>query len=206
MKTYKIDTFISQSTGSVEQYTTRFGGQPDWIAAPQWPVSLAWDNRPLKFIGQIRLNDFNREWNDLILAYIFMTQPEDKTDPFFDPDIIFPDEGENAIIVQPNGTIPKYIHTETFRVGPTVDSETIWIPQTTESEEMAATEFNELDVNKFCGIPAFFQNSKVESDDMLLLQLHTNRLPFYINGGGEPTMFTFLNGTKDGGFILIEDM
>jgi hypothetical protein len=61
-------------------------------------------------------------------------------------------------------------------------------------------------ITEVCGIPAFFQNSKVESDDMLLLQLHTNRLPFYINGGCEPTMFTFLNGTKDGGFILIEDM
>ncbi len=206
MRTYKIDTFISQNTGSCERYITRFGGQPDWIAAPQWPVSLPWDNRPLKFIGQIRLNDFDSKLKDLILAYIFMTQPEDKTDPFFDPDIIYPDEGENAIIVQPDGKIPEYIHTESFSVGPTVDSETIWIPQTTESEELITTELKQLDVDKFCGIPAFFQNSKVESDDMLLLQLHTNWLPFYINGGGEPTMFTFLNGRKDGGFILIEDM
>lgn len=206
MRTYKIDTFIPQSICSGERYTTRFGGQPDWIAAPQWPVSLPWDNRPLKFIGQIRLNDFDSELKDLILIYIFMTQPEDKTDPFFDPDIIYPDGGENAIIVQPNGKIPEYIHTGNFRIGPTVDRETIWIPQTTESEEMVTTEFKQLDVDKFCGIPAFFQNSKVKSDDMLLLQLHTNWLPFYLNGGGEPTMFTFLNGKKDGGFILIEDM
>lgn len=206
MRTYKIDTFISQNRDSGERYITRFGGQPDWIAAPQWPVSIPWDNRPLKFIGQIRLNDFDSELNELILAYIFMTQPEDQYDPFFDPDIIYPDQGENAIIVQPNGKIPEYIHTENFCVGPTVDSETIWIPQTTESEEMDTTEFKQLDADKFCGIPAFFQNSQVGSDDMLLLQLHTNRLPFYINGGGEPTMFTFLNGRKDGGFILIEDM
>ncbi len=41
---------------------------------------------------------------------------------------------------------------------------------------------------------------------MLLLQLHTNWLPFYINCGCEPTMFIFLNGKKDSGFILIEDM
>ncbi len=206
MRTYKIDSFISQSKGSGERYTTRFGGQPDWIGTPQWPVSLTWDNRPLKFIGQIRLNDFNSELKDLILVYIFITQPEDKTDPFFDPDIIYPDEGENAIIVQPNGKIPEYVHTEKFCVGPTVDSETIWIPQTIESEEMITTEFKQLDIDKFCGIPAFFQNSKVKPDDMLLLQLHTNWLPFYINGGSEPTMFTFLNDKKDGGFILIEDM
>ncbi len=121
MRTYKIDTFIPQGIRSGGRYTTRFGGQPDWIDAPP-----------------------------------------------------------------PNGRL--------------------WIPQTTESEEMVTTEFKQLDVDKFCGIPAFFQNSKVKSDDMLLLQLHTNWLPFYINGAGEPTMFIFLNVKKDGGFILIEDM
>lgn len=60
----------------------------------------------------------------MTLVYIFMTQPEDKADPFFDPDIIFPDVGESAIIIQPNGKIPHYIHTENFCVGPTVVSET----------------------------------------------------------------------------------
>ena len=49
------------------------------------------------------------------------------------------------------------------------DSENIWIPQTTECEEMVTTEFKQLDVDKFCSVPAFFQNSKVTSDDMLLL-------------------------------------
>lgn len=32
MRTYKIDTFIFQN--SDENYITRFGGQPDWIASP----------------------------------------------------------------------------------------------------------------------------------------------------------------------------
>ncbi|MBQ7776709.1 MAG: hypothetical protein IJ379_12390 [Lachnospiraceae bacterium] len=58
----------------------------------------------------------------------------------------------------------------------------------------------------FCGIPAFFQNSQVEEGSALLLQLHTNWLPFYINAGGEPTMFIFLRESKKEGFILIEDM
>lgn len=204
MKSYKIDAFISQS--SDHRYITRFGGQPDWITAPQWPVSLQWDNRPLKFVGQIRLNDFFSELSDVTLAYIFLTQPKDKTDPFFDPDIICPDEGENAIIIQPNGRIPEYIHIDNSCIGPTVDSESIWIPQTTENEEKSATEFEQIDIDKFCGIPAFAQNSNVESDNILLLQLHTNWLPFYINAGDSPTMFAFLNGKKDGGFILIEDI
>lgn len=76
----------------------------------------------------------------------------------------------------------------------------------TDSEEMLTTDFRQIDVDKFCGIPAFVQNSKVESDSILLLQLHTNWLPFYINAEGAPTMFAFFNGKKDGGFILIEDM
>lgn len=204
MRAYKIDGFISGSGD--KKFITKFGGQPDWIESPQWPVSLPWDNRPLKFIGQIRLNDFYSELENLTLAYIFMTQPEDKADPFFDPDIIFPDEGENAVIIQPNGKIPEYIHIDTFSIGPTVDSETIWIPQTTEIEEIEPTEFKQIDVDKFCGIPAFFQNSEVEADKRLLLQLHTNWLPFYINAGGSPTMFTFLNDKKNEGLLLIEDM
>lgn len=204
MKAYKIDGFISESEN--KEFITKFGGQPDWIESPQWPVSLSWDNRPLKFIGQIRLNDFYNELENLVLAYIFMTQPKDKADPFFDPDIVFPNEGENAVIIQPNGKIPEYIHIDNFRIGPTVDNETIWIPQTTEIEEIGTTEFKQIDVDKFCGNPAFFQNSEVEADKRLLLQLHTKWLPFYINAGGSPTVFTFLNDKKNEGVILIEDM
>ena len=75
MSAYKINTFITANEN--RNNMTKFGGQPDWITTPQWPVSLAWDNRPLKFIGQIRLNDFYSELKDLTLAYIFITQPED---------------------------------------------------------------------------------------------------------------------------------
>lgn len=46
--------------------------------------------------------------------------------------IIYPDEGEAAVIIQPGGKIPEYIHVENFRTGPTVDSKNIWIPRTTE--------------------------------------------------------------------------
>ena len=204
MKAYKIDRFISQSED--KHFITKFGGQPDWIEQPQWPVSLAWDNRPLKFIGQIRLNDFYYEPEKLSLVYIFMTQPEDRNDTFFDPDIIYPDEGETAVIIQPDREIPEYLQVENLRTGPTVDSKNIWIPQITEVEETLATEFEQIDQDKFCGIPAFNQHSKKESDSKLLLQLHTNWLPFYINAGGAPTMFVLLNNTNEKGFILIEDM
>ena len=100
------------------------------------------------------------------MAYIFLTQPEDKADPFFDPDIIFPDEGENAVIIQPNGKIPEYVYIDNFRIGPTVDSQTIWIPQTTEIEEIESTEFKQIDIDKFCGFPALFHfEINVKIDD-----------------------------------------
>lgn len=205
MKAFRIDNFIPHSGD--KHFITKFGGQPDWMERPQWPVSHAWDNRPLKFIGQIRLNDFHYEPEKLSLAYIFMTQPKDRTDPFYDPDIMIPDEGESAVIIQPGGKIPEYIHVEDFPAGPTVDSKNIWIPQTTEIEETLTTEFKEIDADKFCGIPAFISNSKVESDSKLLLQLHTNWLPFYVNAGGAPTMFVnlllliFIHHNPDGGLL-----
>lgn len=204
MKAYRIDDFISHSED--EHFITKFGGQPDWIECPRWPISPAWDNRPLKFIGQIRLNDFYSELENLSLAYIFMTQPTDRSDSFFDPDIIYPDEGENAVIIQPDRKVPEYVHVTDFCTGPTVDSKNIWIPRTTEIKETSTTEFNQIDKDKFCGIPAFIQNSKVESDSKLLLQLHINWLPFYINAGNAPTMFVFINHSNDRGFILVEDM
>ena len=68
------------------------------------------------------------------------------------------------------------------------------------------TNFEQIDINKFCSIPAFFQNNQENIDGKLLLQLHTNWLPFYINAGGEPTMYVFLNEEKERGFILIEDL
>ena len=203
MKAYRIGGFTARDEEN--SFITRFGGQPDWISAPQWPVSSAWDERPLKFIGQIRLNDFYRDLKNPELAYIFLTQPDNAEDDFYDPDIIFPDEGENAVIIQPYGEIPEYIHVQERRVGPTVDDKNIWVPQITEIEEALTDEFEETDINKFCGIPALLQDGEIVTGHSLLLQLHTNWLPFYVNAGGSPTMFTFLSESRNTGFIVIED-
>ena len=203
-KAYRIDSFtVRDEEGS---YITRFGGQPDWISEPQWPVSLAWADRPLKFIGQIRLNDFYKELQDTQLAYIFLTQPDNEEDDFYDPDIIFPDGGENAVIIQPYGEIQEYVHTLNRRVGPTVDDKKIWMPQITRIEESLTDEFKDRDIDKFCGIPALSGDSEVWANHSLLLQLHTGWLPFYVNAGGAPTMFAFLDKSLRAGSIIIEDI
>ncbi|WP_099222215.1 DUF1963 domain-containing protein [Listeria costaricensis] len=203
MKSYIITHFLKKLEGA--SFQTKFGGQPDWLTSPEWPVSTAWGKRPMKFIGQIRLDEIYDDINEVVMAYFFMTQPIDKEDDFFDPDIIFPDGGENAVIVQPDGRIPNFIEVSDSAVGPTSDSEHIWIPQIQQKEEMITLEFDELDKDKFGGIPASFQVNEGMAADRLLVQLHTNWLPFYLNAGSSPTLFVFLKPHLKEGYLTIED-
>jgi hypothetical protein len=34
---------------------TKFGGQPVWLEAPQWPIGRA-NGKPMEFIGQVALD------------------------------------------------------------------------------------------------------------------------------------------------------
>lgn len=203
MNVYKITQFVSVS--EYEPFQTRFGGQPDWLTSPEWPISAAWNDRPMKFIGQIRLDEWYDDVCSIRMAYIFVTQPEDRQDSFFDPDIIYPYEGENAVIIQAEGRIPSCISIREHVTGPTTDEQCVWIPQVKQVTEEHTSSFEEIDIDKFGGIPACIQGSAIEERDHLLLQLHTNWLPFYINAGGAPTMFVFLKETKNEGYIMVED-
>lgn len=42
-KVYEIIDFQRRETGSKE-LITKFGGQPDWVAIEDWPVSAGWEN------------------------------------------------------------------------------------------------------------------------------------------------------------------
>lgn len=204
MKAFNIHNFSQQTAPTSLQ--TKFGGQPDWLDTPQWPVSLAWDNRPMKFIGQIRLDHIYDDIENTRMAYLFITQPDDEEDDFFDPDIIDPEGGEQAVILQPEGTVPSCIKTIAYNTGPTVDHNHVWIPQMCTIEEDLNAKFETTDIDKMGGIPAFYQGSEGNTDDRLLLQLHTNWLPFYIRAGGAPTLFVMLNDHLQEGYMIIEDM
>lgn len=210
--------------GTASEFQTRFGGQPDWLQDPQWPISAGWDGRPMMFICQIRLqkevfgNDQDR------MAYLFITHKESPESDFFDPDIIFPDGGENAVIIQPNGDISVDVIKKA--VGPTLftnqgrefvgsptlimGEDPIFIDSTTYrtlSEERQIEYFNQIDGNKIGGTPNFFQDDEIpyNGNSMLLLQLHTNSLPFYLEIGASPTLFAFVSNELDKGCILIQD-
>lgn len=82
------------------QPVTKFGGQPVWVAAPQWPLSRS-TRLPMRFICQIALDE--PIFGNLAgrMAYVFLTDNEEP-DPFVDS-TYDPDGGENAVIIQPDG-------------------------------------------------------------------------------------------------------
>lgn len=80
----------------------KFGGQPDWIAGPQWPVGPS--GTPLIFYGQLPLPEHPGR-----MAYIFYGQEGDNEN--WEP--LHPG---NAVVVQPGG--PCHLPTVALEEGP----------------------------------------------------------------------------------------
>ncbi|MEV7011205.1 hypothetical protein [Streptosporangium sp. NPDC051022] len=88
--------FFRDSDAPEERFTTRIGGDPDWVGEAQWPLCARWDN-PMEFVGQFRLAG-----DEFRMAYLFMC---DRCAETYDPEA-----GKNALIVQP-GRVPSFITT-----------------------------------------------------------------------------------------------
>jgi uncharacterized protein (TIGR02996 family) len=105
----------------IQEPITKFGGQPNWITQPQWPMSKSWKGREMQFICQIALPEFLGIENAK-MAYLFIThQATDERGGdnwFFDPDANDPNKGENAVILQPGGSCS--VKTKPLTTGPTV--------------------------------------------------------------------------------------
>src|SRR4051812_27277543 len=89
---------------------TKFGGQPVWLDAPQWPISRA-TGQPMTFICQIVLTPDLFGMVFARMAYVFMTDVDDIVETWD------PDEGENAIILQPG---PPSVPTQPLLTGPSI--------------------------------------------------------------------------------------
>ncbi|GAA3924939.1 hypothetical protein Aau02nite_20960 [Amorphoplanes auranticolor] len=87
---------------------TKMGGQPVWLQAPQWPVSRSL-GEPMTFIGQFRLDTDG----ELRMAYLFMTAGDEYVDGTWEPE-----GGENAVIVQPEGSVPAFFAVTDISEGP----------------------------------------------------------------------------------------
>lgn len=197
----------------IEQPVTKFGGQPNWLETPEWPISKQL-GEPMRFIGQILLTD------DLFpnlggkMAYIFMTDDETGSLETWNAWA-----GENAVIIQPGGDNTK--QTRPIATGPTVSTKKANIeyavellvseepPEEVEEEyEMMGdlyekiSEFEDFELehfwraNKIGGIPAFIQQDELnffepEHQWLLILQL-SDYQPFDLNFG-DGTGYAFIN-------------
>jgi len=165
---------------------TKFGGQPDWIEKPQWPISQKL-GRPMRFIAQIELgNVFPNHKGKM--AYIFMTEEDDEyVDGTWDPD-----GGENSVVIQPSGGYLR--RTRVIDSGPSREEFGI---------EVVATEIDEDDLggSRIGGTPEFIQEEEYPGPKkkwLFLAQLDSSSMPFDINFGDAGIAYVFINkpGTK----------
>lgn len=198
---------------------TKFGGQPNWLEEPQWPISSELDS-PMRFICQIKLTDDLFPGCGGKMAYIFMTEDEEYVDGTWEPD-----GGENAVIIQPDGkpkvtvrniatgpTLQNYVEVKgkdrlqptdvELSVALTVSEDPEFIPETARfdlPDEECEKYCNSLEGNKIGGTPGFLQGDEFpgeKSEWSLLLQLDSCGVPFNINFGDSGISYAFIN--KDG--------
>jgi|SRR5581483_6011438 len=205
--TKKYSVSFHAATAPITEPITKFGGQPVWITDPEWPVSKQTGN-PMQFICQIAL--YPELFGDVAgkVAYVFMTDDEDNVDGTWDPD-----SGENAVIIQPNGT---NVTTTAIATGPTLyrmeekqDSELLQPIPCEFSVEVSPGDDPErgfeddldgvaLEETKIGGTPIFLQEEEYPDGEgwQLLLQLDSASAPFYVNFGDSGVGYVFIS--KDG--------
>ncbi|WP_160161306.1 DUF1963 domain-containing protein [Embleya hyalina] len=202
--------------------TTKFGGRPVWLTGPQWPISAAWD-RPMRFVCQIELGPVLGAAGRGKVAYVFVTHADHGED-FFDPDVIDPDEGENAVIVQPGGdhagpvrplaTGPGLYGDDGAAVEFTADLRPVDEPVSLTSGELEALPtadrdryVERVDGDKIGGTPLFFQGDQWPDGGpwRLLLQLDSNWVPFRLHLGAAPRLFAFVSEDGTRGRLLVQD-
>lgn len=203
-----------ESRQPITQPVTKFGGQPVWLAEPQWPVSKSTGN-PMRFIGQIAIDPARFSPVAARMAYLFITDEEQPVDGTWEPD-----GGENAVILQPG---PAMAGTKPLTEGPTLYQmvkkflRKNLVPEPCEfsvkleltedpdfADEAGRKGWNEakwdayataLDGNKIGGSPIFIQNTEFPGPGRwrLLLQLDSTKVPFFVNFGDGGVGYLFLS-------------
>jgi len=105
----KSNLKFEQVKEPITECISKFGGQPNWISEPEWPLDSQ-ENEKMLFVGQIELND--KLFGDTIgkMAYIFINEDEEGQGTWE------PDSGLNAVIIQPGNNKIKTVPDST---GPT---------------------------------------------------------------------------------------
>ena len=84
-----------ESRNPISGHITKFGGQPAWLAGPQWPLNRTTGN-PMRFIGQVVIDPELFGPASPQMAYLFMTDEEEDVDGTWEAN-----GGENALVLQP---------------------------------------------------------------------------------------------------------
>lgn len=212
-----IDAFIERPRGHGEP-VTKFGGQPQWVTSPQWPLSAVTGNQ-MRFIGQVVLESIFFPEPELCgrIVYIFMTSEDEYVDDTWDPY-----GGENAVIVQPGLFHGNYAP---LAEGPGLyDYEEIvgargirkgiggmreWHVTLRIDNDVVCESITGLpdDVEKgiswIGGTPKWLQSPEVSLREWrLVLQLCSTRVPFEINFGDAGVGYVFVNRSGTQGILL----
>lgn len=209
----KYTISFQPAAAPITEPVTKFGGQPVWLAEPEWPMSKE-TGEPMRFICQIALYSEIFGAMKGKLAYVFMTDGEDYVDGTWEPE-----GGENAVIIQPHGANAA---TTPLATGPSLY----------EMKEQAGEEFLqpipcEFSVElvlgddpargfeddgdgaayeevKIGGTPIFLQGEEYPAgeDWRLLLQLDSASVPFYVNFGDAGVGYAFISEDGSKGRFL----
>lgn len=204
--------FIESAT-PINNFVTKFGGQPNWVKEPTWPLSKK-TGQPMRFIGQIVIDPEIFGKSDGQMAYLFMSDNSETTIPYY---TWAPEEGESAVIIQPGKC---ELPTAKIATGPSLQKNDTSSSQQNKSVAVdceygvalhygedplittrekwdlldATSQRNALDTicgTKIGGYPRFFPTPAFWKDSdffllsswKLLLQLDSLDLPFNINFG-----------------------
>lgn len=164
---------------------TKFGGQPNWIEGPQWPISKQLES-PMRFIGQVNLGDVSGEFEGKT-AFLFMTEEDEYVDDTWEPD-----GGENAVVIQPGGELD--VEHQALLDGPSREEFDAKIVDKEIDDE-------ELSECRIGGTPVFMQGDEFpepREEWVFVAQLDSCSLPFEINFGDAGIAYVFVNtaGTK----------
>ncbi len=206
--TRKLRIEFREAEAPIREPVTKFGGQPVWVAEPQWPVSRR-AGKAMQFIAQIAIDPALFPQTRARMAYLFMTDVSvhQDVDGTFEAD-----GGENTVILQPGRCdVPVWA----MEMGPSLYrmvtdygamrrrpvlceyAVRLTPGEDPTPEELAQSEAREeLGGNKIGGVPDFIQAEEYPGPGAwsLLLQLDSGQVPFEVNFGDAGVGYAFLSG------------
>lgn len=203
MKSAKI-SFETVGVPKISDETkTKFGGQPDWLTTPQWPISRS-TGKPMEFICQIAIDKDLFTESQSGMAYVFFAS--DETEDKHDTSFWEFEGGDNAVIIQPHGKVFPYAEVKPLAIGPNAASEQYF--SMTYSDEPDVDPLSEkpdewqqaaehLSGTKIGGKPYFLQYEEYPNEkdiNRLLVQIECSEFKILFDG----MIYVFIDdkGTK----------